>query len=193
VRILAIDPGEYPGFAIVGGPTKRHAMGIHRCPIEWLGASIPAVKAYLELTGMPDVILIEDQYRGKASQKSMTTLSQRAGYLAGALGLPVDRTYFISPRSWYKAVGAPAKCTKAVCMYRLQHSLTPSELVVLEALVAEFPNQRFDILAALGIAWSYPRLSPSMLKSSRRLLVFEKRTTPRKPRVGRKKGSKNRR
>lgn len=184
MRILAVDPGEYPGFAIVNGESRKHpTMGMYRTKIEWMGASIEAAKAYLESAGMPDVILIEDQYKGRGSNKSITTLSQRAGYLVGVLGLPVELVSFVSPKAWYHAAGAPRNCTKAVCMYRLQHSLSANEAVMLESLVSQFPNQRFDILAAVGIAWSYPRLSSRLLKSSRKLLVFQKKTRPRKKKV----------
>lgn len=183
MRILGIDPGEHCGFAVTEGDSIRTTMKVLRTPIMWMGATIEQAQAYIEVHGMPDVVLIEDQYKGKASLASTLTLAQRSGYIVGALKVPPERVYYVQPNPWYKAIGMPPKCTKQVCMYRIQANLSSKERAMFEALCAQHPERRLDIAAAVGISWSWPNLPAASKK--RKFQVFKiapkraKRSRPR--------------
>lgn len=188
MKILGIDPGENCGFAVAdGSKTSKSTIRVQRAPILWMGATIEAAKAYLSVNGLPDVVVIEDQYAGKASARSVTTLSQRAGYLAGVLGLPPEITWFVMPRTWYKAVGMPNHCTKAVCMNRIQLAMLPAERAVLETICEVTPARRFDVTAAVGIAWSWPHVPASSKRGTQKLKVFTAKPLPKRQRRVKKK------
>ena len=193
--VVGIDPGEHSGFCVVYTQPVEGYARMPRSHVLFSSPSFEHLAAYLAGAWDQVVVLVEDQYKGKASAASRTTLSQRAGFLAGscaALGVPLDNIVFVAPQTWYKHLGCPRGTTKDVCLARVERNLSVAELMTLEVSCGPdklYAAYRLDVLAAIGIAWSYPFLTELELKRGRKLLVMgSEPKKPRKKQANRKRG-----
>lgn len=92
--ILAIDPGEHAGWAILDDYGNNLSSGVVA------GDNVHACHHVLK-THMPDKIVIEDQFTGKASAKGLKTLIRRAAIwdvLAAIEG--IDVLPYAHPSTW---------------------------------------------------------------------------------------------
>lgn len=187
--VLACDPGEHMGFALVQIDPVLRLSCVRASKVLAMSTSLQQAASWLRDLPLAPIVLIEDQYRGKASVASATTLSQRAGHISGFLvgaGVPEENIIFVTPQAWYKAVGMPPRVTKAVCMSRIEASLTPDERAVLETICEVYPHHRMDVLAAIGIGWAFPYLSASTLARGQKMRALKPRTPTPSKATGRK-------
>lgn len=192
--VLAFDPGASSGWALIKIEPREEKHGIIPLTVLALGTD-PKQALRLLPADRIDAILIEDQYRGKASEASRTTLSQRAGYLAGlaaGVGYPEERMYFITPQAWYRALGQGQAITKQVCLNRIEDCLTNEERYLLDQKTPKSDVARLDVLAAIGIGWSYPFLSATTLTRGRKLVMKKKPKLQLKKRAWTGKGTRKR-
>lgn len=184
--IVGVDPGEHSGFCVVSCFPEEGFARMPRCPVLFQSPSFEELCRYM--TGRwrdVSMVLFESQYQGKASAASRTTLSQRTGFLAGlvaAQGVPLDRICFVVPQNWYKGIGC-SNLTKDVCLARVEKCLAPEEKLALDfACGPSKPKAawRMDVLAAIGIAWSYPFLSELQLQKGKKLIAMSEEPKPPK-------------
>ena len=92
--ILAIDPGEHAGWAVTDNYGNHLTSGIVA------GDNVHACHHIIK-SHMPDKIVIEDQFPGKASAKGLKTLIRRATIwevLAAVDGIEV--LPYVNPSTW---------------------------------------------------------------------------------------------
>lgn len=189
--VLGADPGEHMGFALVDTNPTLAMHCVRRSPVIAMTTQLEVAAGWVRELGSELLVLIEDQYRGVASQASRTTLSQRAGHISGffaGAGLPEKNIVFVTPQAWYRAIGSEG-LTKAVCLNRVELSLDADERAQLEVLCGingAYPENRLDVLAAIGIAWSFPFLTPSTLTRGQKMRVLKPKTPRPASFVGRR-------
>jgi hypothetical protein len=195
--VLGADPGAHMGFALVDTNPTLAFHCVRRSPVIAMTTQIEVAAGWIRELGADVIALIEDQYRGVASQASRTTLSQRAGHISGffaGAGMPEQNIVFVTPQAWYKGIGAQG-LTKAVCLNRVERALDPDERTQLELLCGidgAYPENRLDVLAAVGIAWSFPFLSASTLSRGQKMSALKPRTPRPASSVGRRAKAKKR-
>ncbi len=66
--------------------------------------------------------------------------------------------------------------TKPVCMERIRRRLSPGSL---KALAVQPTTHLLDVLAAIGIAWSYPFLTETSLTSGQKMVKIKPKARKR--------------
>ena len=147
--ILAIDPGEKPGYALLDATqlisveTKPACIQLKRYPVICSGTSLEAIDST-----PPDqtICLVEDQFfGGAAGKKSLKTLIFRAGQQVGRVQDRVSKIYTISPTNWRIALFG-GNLSKEVSNNRVLANLSQDEQMRLYSS---------DVLDAIGIGWSW--------------------------------------
>jgi hypothetical protein len=173
--VFAIDPGASPGFALIDLDTPVPTQGRAAMP----RYAILAMGNELQTTLTPHfddlsggfVCIVEYQYTGRVtnheiSARSVVRLALRAGLAAGqALTLGATHCHAVIPQVWKSAlVRGMGQVRKEICTNRIRANLLPQECEQL----AVFPKaMQADILDAIGLAWSYGRLTPDQLAKTK--------------------------
>ena len=150
-RILSIDPGEHPGYALLNTDTLIHRKYFRRALPQVVGLWLarPSVAA--------DVCTVELQWlTGPKRKRAVLTLAFTAGWqlcaaCAATGGLP-ER---IHVDDWREALDV-GKATKRVVCNRVEQSLTPIEAALIPPCR---PARLRDLYDAIAIGWAtYLRL-----------------------------------
>ena len=122
--ILAIDPGEQPGYVILAR-VPGEASGYFRCAFR----IVDACDRLLPLrAGLVDAIVCETQWidpQGGAPAASILQLARTAGMQAAlaASRRGLDAVWWVSPQQWRGALVRSQGAPKAVVQARLRKSL----------------------------------------------------------------------
>jgi len=163
--ILAVDPGEKMGLAIVNPLLRRiasHRSALPACEVVRVATSWEGLGPLPEI----DEGVVEYQYGGRihrgprrVSAASVIKLAFRAGHAAALIPAPIR--YALAPQVWKGSLcSGGGTIAKAAFCNRISRNLTDSE----RAQVWQFPeNRRLDVLDAIGLAWAVAHMSPGDL------------------------------
>jgi hypothetical protein len=163
MRILAIDPGASPGYAVLTAAVVSRPMGLGKT---WAVTQIQPNLAAL-LPGW-DLVVVEGQWEPrehdghKARVQDILTLAFRAG-VQGSRAAGERPLYRLPPEVWRAMLGG--RSLSADIIYaRILEALMPAERALLPKVTA---TRLRDCAAAIGIGWAFGKMRESERESCR--------------------------